>query len=114
MTKVFLQPRSDLHLSRFPRTRSYTPPHTGMQVAPPVPPPATTAARAAMAVSSKLKAAAAVVASATYRGSSGGGGGGSGGVNRTNGGKVGRTRVAPRPQSAATRRTTVTGTYGQR
>ena len=26
MTKVFLQPRSDLHLSRFPRTRSYTPP----------------------------------------------------------------------------------------
>eukprot|EP00903_Cladosiphon_okamuranus_P012027 g11292.t1 len=100
-----------------PRPRSAvarveTTPHHG-KAAPPVPQSATAAARAAGVVSSKLKAAAAVVASATYRGSRGDASRGAGCGTRTSGGKVGRTRVAPRPQSAATRRTAVTGTYGQ-
>lgn len=82
------------------------------------PVPTTAATRAAVAVTTKLKAAAAAVAFATHRGSSGSSGGdgvrGSGNVSRASGGPVGRTRVALRPQSAAMRRSTVTGTYGQR
>ncbi|CAM9548995.1 unnamed protein product, partial [Scytosiphon promiscuus] len=74
-----------------PRPRSAvarveTTPHHG-KMASPAATPTTAAGRAAMAVSAKLKAAAAV---------------------------VGRTRVAPRPQSATAKRNTVTGTYGQR
>ncbi|CAM9172771.1 unnamed protein product [Ectocarpus sp. 12 AP-2014] len=82
------------------------------------PVPTTAATRAVVAVTTKLKAAAAAVAFATHRGSSGSSGGdgvrGSGNVCRASGGPVGRTRVAPRPQSAAMKRSTVTGTYGQR
>lgn len=95
---------------------SHNPPNLQMATTTPV--PTTGATRAAVAVTTKLKAAAAAVAFATHRGSSGSSGGdgvrGSRNVSRASGDPVGRTRVAPRPQSAAMRRSTVTGTYGQR
>lgn len=78
----------------------------------------TAAARAASAVSTKFRAAAAAVTLAAHRGGGGGGRGGGGGIGggRSRGGcaKVGRARVAPRPQSAAMKRSTAIAVSRQR